>query len=330
MAARRLLALALFACATAAGCTGWQSALDPHGPGARALDALFWPVTVALALIWLAVMLVLVAALMRRQRPAPQHAARRSGIAVWAATLGTVLVITALTAASHLTTRSISHAGAEPLVIQVRGHQWWWQVTYPGTDGTGAVATANEIHLPVGRQVRIELSAADVIHSFWVPNLGGKQDMIPGRDNHLTVVAEAPGIYRGQCAEFCGLQHAHMALLVIAEAPAEFEAWLAAQRQDAAPPADPVLSEGQRVFEQQPCGACHRVRGTAAAGEIGPDLTHFASRRMIAAGVLPMTRGAIAAWIADPQTIKPGSSMPLVPLTPDELQAVSAWLASLR
>jgi cytochrome c oxidase subunit 2 len=330
MATRRLPPLALLACASATGCSGWQSALDARGSGSRALEALFWPVTAALALTWLAVMLVLAAALLRRRRPVPAQAARRSEIAVWAATLATVLVITVLTVASHLTTRHISRAGADPLVIQVRGYQWWWQVTYPDTDGTGAVVTANEIHLPVGRQVRLELSSADVIHSFWVPSLTGKQDMIPGRDNQLTFVAETPGILRGQCAEFCGLQHAHMALLIVVEPPAEFEAWREAQRQEAAPPAEPMLREGQRIFEQRPCGACHRVRGTAAAGEIGPDLTHFASRGTLAAGVLPMTRGAIAAWIADPQTIKPGNNMPLVPLTPDELQAVSAWLASLR
>jgi cytochrome c oxidase subunit 2 len=329
MAGRRL-PLALLACTLATGCAGWQSALDPRGASARALDALFWPVTAVLALIWLAVMLVLAVPLLRRPRPVPAHAARRSGIALWAATLGTVLVIAALTAASHLTTRSLTRAGEDPLVIQVRGYQWWWQVTYPHSDGAGGFVTANEIHLPVGRPVRLELSAADVIHSFWVPNLAGKQDMIPGRDNQLTILAEAPGVHRGQCAEFCGLQHAHMAVLVVAEPPAEFEAWLAAQRQSASPPADPLLREGQRIFEQRPCGACHQVRGTAAVGAVGPDLTHFASRLMLGAGVLPMTRGAIAAWIADPQTIKPGNAMPLVPLTSDELQAVSAWLASLR
>lgn len=327
---RRLPRPALLACLGAAGCSGWQSALDAQGSDARALAALFWPVTWGLASIWLIVMVLLAAAMLRRPRPAPAQAARRSEIAVWAGTVATVLVISLLTVASHLTTRQISRAGGDPVIIQVRGYQWWWQVTYPGRDGAVAVVTANEIHMPVGRPVRLELSSADVIHSFWVPSLTGKQDMIPGRDNTLTVTAERPAVLRGQCAEFCGLQHAHMALVMVAEPAAEFDAWLAAQRQAAAPPAEPLLREGQRIFEERPCGACHRVRGTAAAGEIGPDLTHFGSRRTLAAGVLPMTRGAIAAWIADPQTIKPGNNMPLVPLAPDELQAVSAWLASLR
>ncbi|WP_424811369.1 cytochrome c oxidase subunit II [Roseococcus sp. YIM B11640] len=324
---RRRPYLALFACIPSAACNGWQSALDARGSGARALEALFWPVTAGLALIWLAVMVMLAAALLRRRDEVPTQAPRRAEIAVWAATVGTVLVISALTLASHLTTRQISRAEADPLVIQVRGYQWWWQVTYPGEV---EVVTANEIHVPIGRQVRLELSSADVIHSFWVPSLTGKQDMIPGRANTLTFTAERPALLRGQCAEFCGLQHAHMALLVIAETPGQFESWLAAQRQDAAPPSEPLLREGQRIFEQRPCAACHRVRGTEAAGTIGPDLTHFASRGTLAAGVLPMTRGAIAAWIADPQTIKPGNNMPLVPLAPEELQAVSAWLASLR
>jgi cytochrome c oxidase subunit 2 len=233
-----------------------------------------------------------------------------------------------LTVASYLVTRPLSAAAEAPLVVQLRGLQWWWQATYTADGEAPAFVTANELHLPLGRPVRLELSAEDVIHSFWVPSLAGKQDMIPGRDNVLHLTATASGVYRAQCAEFCGLQHAHMALLVVVEPPEEFASWRAAQ---AAPAMGEALeAEGRRVFEQRPCGACHTVRGTTAAGRTGPDLTHIASRGTLAAGLLPMTPGALAAWIADPQTLKPGNNMPLVPLSADELQALTAWLASLR
>jgi len=311
------------------GCAGWQSALDPQGPSAQALGQLLHGFVLVLAAIWLAVLVVLAVALRRRSRATPQAADRHAGIAVGTACVATVLVITGLTLASYVTTRVISAGAEAPLVVRVRALQWWWEVTYPGEAGPDVV-TANEIRIPAGRPVRIELSAADVIHSFWVPNLAGKQDLIPGRDNVLTLTARQPGQYRGQCAEFCGMQHAHMAFMVIAEPPEAFAAWRAAQQADSAAPAGAEEAFGRRVFEQKPCGACHTVRGTEAKGTNGPDLTHLASRATLAAGMLPMTRGALAAWIADPQTIKPGNNMPMVPLTPAELQAVSAWLATLR
>jgi cytochrome c oxidase subunit 2 len=169
-----------------------------------------------------------------------------------------------------------------------------------------------------------------VIHSFWVPNLAGKQDLIPGRANSLTFVAARPGVYRGQCAEFCGLQHAHMALLVVAQDAASFAAWRAAQLREAAAPRDAEAEQGRAFFISKQCAACHTVRGTSAAGTLGPDLTHVGGRAAIAAGVLPTTRGSLAAWIADPQTIKPGNNMPMVPMTPEQLRAVSAWLAELQ
>ena len=192
------------------------------------------------------------------------------------------------------------------------------------------ITTANELHIPVGRRVRILLDAPDVIHSFWVPSLAGKKDLIPGRDNEITIEAETPGTYRGQCAEYCGLQHAHMAFLVVADPPEAFAAWQAAQRKLAAEPVGEEAAEGLRLFLQKPCAACHTIRGTPASGTLGPDLTHVASRQFIAAGELPTTRGSLAAWIADPQTIKPGNNMPMVPLSGDELLDVSAYLASLR
>jgi cytochrome c oxidase subunit 2 len=216
------------------------------------------------------------------------------------------------------------------LTIRVRGQQWWWQVIYPNHNPALAFETANEIHIPVGKNVRLELEGVDVIHSFWVPSLAGKQDLVPGRHNILTIRAERPGVYRGQCAEFCGLQHSHMAVLVIAEAGADYDRWVATQRESAVTPTDPEADTGRAVFISKPCAACHTIRGTPAAAKTGPDLTHVGGRRTIAAGLVERTRGSLAAWIADPQTLKPGNNMPLVPLTSDELRALSAYLESLK
>ncbi len=325
--ASRLLPLLL------AGCSGWQSALDPRGPSAQDLHGLFWLFTITCTVIWLAVMLVLLAALLRRPpatRGAAEAAGRRSARVVGGAVAATVLIVGGLTFASYLATRAISSDQPEALVIRLRGYQWWWEVTYPHERPDQTLLTANEIHIPTGRPVRIELAAADVIHSFWVPNLTGKQDMIPGRSNSLVFTAEKPGTYRAQCAEFCGLQHAHMALHVVAEPPEAFERWRAAQLAEAPAPEGAEEEAGRRVLESKACAACHTVRGTEAAGNLGPDLTHVASRRFIAAGMLPTTRGSLAAWVADPQSIKPGNNMPMVSLTADELQAVSAYLTRLR
>jgi cytochrome c oxidase subunit 2 len=336
MPSRAFTILILLAPALCAGCEGWQSALDPQSGQASHLRSLVALFTLVCGVIWLLVMLMLAIALRRRSAIAEVSVAgapaaeRRAGLAVGSALAATVVVITGLTMASYFVTRSVSASVADPLVIRVRGFQWWWELTYLDPTPDQVLLSANEIHVPVGRQLRIELVGADVIHSFWVPNLAGKQDMIPGRTNQLSFTADHPGIYRGQCAEFCGLQHAHMAMLVVVEPREAFETWRAAQLRDAVTPADAEQEAGRRVLESRACAACHTVRGTSAAGTTGPDLTHVGSRRSIAAGLLPTTRGAVAAWIADPQTIKPGSNMPMVPLSAEELKAVSAYLVALR
>jgi cytochrome c oxidase subunit 2 len=308
----------------------WQSVLDPAGRAAASLHDLFWVFAVVCGTVWLLVVLTAGYAVLRRRGAAAPLNERKAGIIVGAAVAVTVVIITGFTLVSYAATRGISPNEPDALVIKVRAYQWWWQITYSDTQPSRSFITANEIHIPVGRPVRIELSADDVIHSFWIPNLGGKQDLIPGRENTLTLRADRAGIYRGQCAEFCGLQHAHMALMVVAEPQAEFDAWRAAQRAPAPQPQTDEERRGLAVVASRACSACHTVRGTEAAGALGPDLTHVASRRTIAAGMLPTTRGTLAAWIADPQTIKPGNNMPLVPLSADELQAVSAYLATLR
>jgi len=202
-----------------------------------------------------------------------------------------------------------------------------WRARYRDKEQPSAFLTANELHIPVGRPVRVELASDDVIHSFWIPQLAGKIDAIPGRTNVLWMQADRPGTYRGQCGEFCGAQHAHMAMVVVAEAPADYAAWR--QRQLApAREAQGPLAAGQASFVAH-CGACHTVRGTQAGGILGPDLTHLMSRKAIAAGILPNTRGNLAAWIADPQSIKPGTRMPAARISPQDLQVVLAWLATL-
>jgi cytochrome c oxidase subunit 2 len=321
------------------GCNGVQSALDPHGTVASELLRLIELIVLVCAIVWLGVMAVLVAALLRRREPldpareqleldaASEH---RMRIVVASAIGATVIVITAFTALSFATTRHLTLADANPIEIEVKGYQWWWEVRYSDPEPNRVLVSANEIHLPVGRAVHIKLSAADVIHSFWIPSLAGKQDLIPGRDDSITLNAQRAGIYRGQCAEFCGFQHAHMAMLVIAQPPAEFEAWRNAQLATARLPTDAEQATGQDVFEAKACATCHSVRGTNAAGKLGPDLTHIASRKSIAAGLLETTRGSLAAWIADPQTLKPGNNMPQLSLTADELRAVSAYMASLQ
>ena len=230
-----------------AGCRGWQSATDPQGPQASQLDALIWLFVIVAGVIWALVMLVLAAALWRRRRLAEPRE-RRTAWFVGGAMAASVLVILGLTVASYVTTRHISPEPADPLVIRLKGYQWWWSATYAAARPADSFTTANELHVPVGRPVRVELEAEDVIHSFWVPNLAGKQDLIPGRSNSLVFTVDRPGTYRGQCAEFCGLQHAHMALLVVAESEDDFQRWRTAQLADAKAPATPEQSAGRDVF----------------------------------------------------------------------------------
>jgi cytochrome c oxidase subunit II len=211
--------------------------------------------------------------------------------------------------------------------IEVTGELWWWRVRYKDAGGATLLETANEIHIPVGQPVELVLRSSDVIHSFWVPNLAGKMDMIPGHVNRLRLQAREPGTFRGQCAEFCGAQHARMALYVVAAPPQEHAAWLEAQRQ----PASLQAGNGRALFEQGRCGACHSIRGTDAAGTLGPDLTHVGSRSTLGAGTIPNQPGAIAAWIAHVQELKPGSRMPAYrQYTDAELQALAGYLAGLR
>jgi cytochrome c oxidase subunit 2 len=245
-----------------------------------------------------------------------------------------VLVVVPTAVATIWAARGMEPGGDDTLQIAVTGHRFWWDVGYPLPGRTtvhqGVIRTANEIHVPVGRTVELRLRSEDVIHSFWVPRLAGKTDLIPGRENTLRIRADRPGVYRGQCAEFCGTSHAVMRLLVVAQEPEAFDAWLARQ----AAPADLDIDTGTRQAFANSCGPCHMVRGVFAqaafAGVYGPDLTHVAGRRRIAAGVMPMTREGLGRWILDPQGVKPGSGMPDVGVDPDDLQDIVDFLMRLE
>jgi cytochrome c oxidase subunit II len=307
-----------------------QSALHPAGPGAASISSLWWLMLWTCTAVYVVVMGALVLAVRRRQgRDAPAERTLLRSVA--GASAVTVVILFGLLVASVVTGRAVASPGsADGLVIDVTGNQWWWDVEYHHSSPSLRVRTANELHLPVGQPVRIQLRSNDVIHSFWVPNLQGKMDLVPGRQTVLWLQADAAGVYRGQCAEYCGLQHAHMAFSVIAESPEAFEQWLEGQRLPAPPPATPEQQQGLDVVERGPCALCHTVRGTAAGGRTAPDLTHLAARSTIAAGTAPNTRESLAAWIADPQHLKPGAKMPATGLSADELEAVLAYLETLK
>jgi len=257
------------------------------------------------------------------------HPLMRTTLIGWAALIGVGLV--ALAIASFFTDRSMAKAATgEKLSITLTANQWWWDVQYNSDDASKTLRTANELHLPVGVPVRITLASNDVIHSFWVPSLAGKQDLIPGRESDITIVPKRIGIFRGQCAEFCGAQHAHMALVVNVDSYPNFIKWWDHQLQPAAAPTNPVALAGYKYVTTGPCSACHNIGGTTASGTVAPDLTHLASRRSIAAGTLPMSEGNLYGWVEDPQSLKPGVRMPTIGLEPDQLHAVVAYLETLK
>lgn len=314
---------------------GIHAVHDPAGPQAAILDRLGDLMYGTAAAVFVLVVAALLAAALRR-RPAGEESEdpareRRVRAGVILATGATVGVLAVLTLVNYATGRELTaRPPAEALQVRITGYQWWWNVEYRDSIPQRWVTTANEIHVPVGRPVVLELRSADVIHSVWLPNLGVKRDLIPGEETSIWFRADTAGVYRGQCAEFCGHQHAKMALLVIAEPADSFDAWLARQRDTARTPADSLARRGQEVFLASSCVMCHAVQGTPAGSRAGPNLTHLGGRRTIAAGTLPNTRGNLAGWIVDPQRIKPGARMPPNEIDPDDLQALLAYLESLR
>ncbi len=297
---------------------------------AHRLASLGWFMIAVGSIVFIVVMALLLVPLLRTRGSAaddrpPEPVNERAWVLYGGAVIP-ALILAGIFVLTLSTMRAPLSATPVPLSIEVIGHQWWWEVRYPGQ----SIQTADEIHLPVGRPVLLVLKSADVIHSFWVPNLAGKTDVIPGNTNSMWLQADRTGIWRGQCAEFCGLQHAHMALSVVAEAPGQFARWVSDQQSVAQQPSDSAILNGERVFLASPCVFCHQVRGTQAGGRVGPDLTHFGSRLTIASGTLPNTRGNLAGWIENPDRIKPGTKMPAIPLDGPQLQAVVAYIESLK
>jgi cytochrome c oxidase subunit 2 len=315
-----------------------HSALNPGGVQAERIHAL-WQLTLWLcAGVFTAIVLVLIFALLRAPRgnagdvpealPARESAARSWVIG---ASVISSLLLAALLAVDVLTDHALSRLPvADALRIEMTAHQWWWEARYMGAGETPPFAVAADLHIPVGRPVIVTLKSVDVIHTFWVPSLHGKKDMLPGRATDIMLRADKAGTYRGECAEFCGLEHALMAFSITAEAPEHYAAWQAVQQATAVAPREADALRGQQLFLSSRCAQCHTVRGTSAVGTLGPDLTHLALRPTLAAGTVPNDRGKLAAWIVDPQSLKPGSNMPSSKLAPDEVHALVAYLEGLR
>ncbi|QEC48216.1 c-type cytochrome [Baekduia soli] len=317
-----------------AGCgDNGQNALDPNSGPSRDIATLWWGMLIAATVVFAGAAALLWVAYLRRARKGlprlgeDDRTAR--GLVVGFGVAIPIVVLVALFAVANFTVIAKTQApaaGSTRMTIQIIGHQWFWEVRYPGSKAV----TANEIHIPSRTRVDVVATTADVIHSLWVPEINRKIDMIPGHRNHILFYADHDGVFRGQCAEYCGLQHAHMSMKVIAEPPARFAAWLRTMASPRRAPATPETQRGEQVFLANACASCHAIRGTPADGTIGPDLTHLATRGTLAALTIPNTRAALTRWIRDPQHIKPGSKMPHIDLGDRDLQAVVAYLQSLR
>jgi cytochrome c oxidase subunit 2 len=309
------------------GCDGPQSALAPAGRGAEQLADLFWVMAAGAIVVWLIVVGLGVYCLLR-----PESGSRRKAaiyIIGGGVLFPTVVLAALLVFGLSLLPAQVAPAPEGSLQVTVTGYQWWWRVGYPSHGE--AAELANEIHLPVGEPVQFQLFSADVIHSFWVPSLGGKVDMIPGRGTQLTLHPTQTGVFRGTCAEYCGTSHALMSFYVVVKEKQEFRRWLYQQSEPAQPPASPLGVRGQELFITHGCGACHTVRGTSAQGKVGPDLTHVGSRLSLGAGILPNEPESFIKWIERPDSVKPDALMPhFAMLPPDDLQALAAYLDGLK
>jgi cytochrome c oxidase subunit II len=311
----------------ALGCSGQQSALAPAGEGAERLAGLFWTVSAGAVVIW--VLVVGAAVYASRVRPGP-HRERTARAVLWGGTGLSAAVLAGLLTYGLMLMPDLRAAG-DGLKIAVSGEQWWWRVRYLPPGRSEPIESANEVRLPLGRRVEFELTSPDVIHSFWIPPLGGKVDMIPGRTTRLVLESTRTGAFRGACAEFCGTSHALMAFSVVVLEEAAFEDWLAKEAAAAPAPASPDAARGQELFLQVGCGACHTVRGTEADGTIGPDLTHLASRATLGAGTLSNDFDDLVHWIAHTEEVKPSVRMPSFGALPKEhIEAIAAYLKELE
>jgi cytochrome c oxidase subunit 2 len=320
-----------------------QSALEPAGSQAAHISQQWWFYFGVLTAIFVLVAIFLFLAISRRREldravgptellPPDPPGDRRMSRTVIGCVIATVVILFGLLFSDVLTGRAVYALASDPkaLIIKITGHQWWWEVQYDDPEPGNVVTTANEVHIPIGRTVKFDLRSLDVIHSFWVPNLHGKKDLIPGHPTSTWMKANREGTYRGQCAEFCGYQHAHMRLEFVVESPDKFETWIAAQRQEAPPPTTTEQQRGQQLFLENQCMTCHTIQGTNARATAGPDLTHFGSRMLLAAGTFPNTPQNLSAWISNPQNFKPGVKMPANPFSAADLNALVDYLESLK
>jgi cytochrome c oxidase subunit 2 len=322
--------------------TGNPSVLDPAGPAAQAIADLTWIFVGVCAAVWVLTLGAFFLALRRGRRragdasPTPRIAAghdRRRHRAIGVAIVLTGCILSAFVGVSFATDRRLLSLQRNPTTeISVIAHQWWWEIRYEDPVASKSFTTANELHLPLNEPVKISLTSPDVIHSFWIPNIADKRDIIPSRGNTIWITATKLGEWHGRCSEFCGAQHAHMELLAIVEPRADFDRWRAEQAEGAREPATDAERHGEQVFTQGPCILCHVIRGTPATGysTMAPDLTHLKSRKTIAAGTLPNTKGYLGGWVLDPQSQKPGARMPVNLLSPDDFQDLLAYLETLR
>lgn len=322
------------------GLNGNQSSLNPVGPAAAQVEGefalIFWITTA----VYILVLIALVIAVAHRKQsldimPEPlkisEASERKSARVMLGSIVVTVVLLFIMLVGSFRTSRALGSMNEEnALTIDVYGHQWWWEVQYPNDQPWKIVESANEIHVPVETPIRIHGTSRDVIHSFWAPNVHGKRDLMPGYETEIIMQIDKPGKWRGQCAEYCGEQHAHMSFFMVAESKSDFEQWLAAQVQSAVAPSTPQTIHGQQVFLTHACVLCHTIRGTPAGSRVGPDLTHIASRSTIAAGLLPNTIGNLGGWILNAQTLKPGCRMPPNQMSGADLQDLLAYLETLK
>jgi cytochrome c oxidase subunit 2 len=314
-----------------------HSAFNPAGLQAARIARLTWILLGTTTIVFVIVLAVLAWAVVvgnrRREQPAVDPPPSDVGLtgAVSGAAVVTVFIIIALMGASIWTDRVLASLHASnALTIAITGHQWWWELQYENNTPSLRVQSANELHIPTGQPVLLKLASADVIHSFWAPSLHGKRDLIPGYTTTVWIQADRPGIFRGQCAEFCGRQHAHMAFSVVAEGQDQFNHWLDAQRATPPAPVTDLERRGQQVFLSYTCSSCHTILGTEAHGHVGPTLTHIASRGTIGADTLTATHRGLAAFIRNPQSAKPGNYMPPNTLSTADIDALVAYLQSLQ
>jgi cytochrome c oxidase subunit 2 len=313
-----------------------QSVLSPAGAPASSIHQLWLLLLGTTTIVFVIVIAFIAAAVVRsvRRNPSgntPTTSERTLTRSVGVAVALTVATLIMLLIASIWAGRSIESVQASSVLsVKITGHQWWWEIEYEDSVPSQRVLTANELHIPINHPVAVKVTSRDVIHSFWVPNLQGKRDLIPGYQTAIWLQADRPGIFRGQCAEFCGLQHAHMALDVVAEPEADFERWLRGMRQPAPSPRTDEERKGHDVFMTRRCAGCHAVNGSDAYGQVGPDLTHIASRSTIGAGTLPNTPEHMDGWVKDPQASKPGNQMPPNPLSDDDSRALLSYLQLLK